>query len=152
MRELTNRVSNGPDSFFDSKAVALNGCCNGQWHFITCARGVGRNVSVSTGNFQLNSWDIKKQTGELTNRVSNGPDSFLTARLLLWKDVATVLCVWLPVGGVWEGMAGPGDFQLNGWDIKKRNERTHKLSEQWPWFFFDDKAVAWNDVATVIGN
>ena len=55
MGEITNRVSNGSDSFFDSKAVALNGCGDGPLWLITCGRGVGRNVSVSTGNFQLNS-------------------------------------------------------------------------------------------------
>ena len=55
MGELTNWVSNGPDAYFGGKAVALNGRGNGHWHFITHGRDVGRNVSVSTGNFQLNS-------------------------------------------------------------------------------------------------
>jgi hypothetical protein len=31
--------------------------------------------------------------GELTNWMSNGHDSFLKARLLLWKDVAIVFGV-----------------------------------------------------------
>ncbi len=55
MGELTNRVSNEPETFFDGKAVALNGCGNGHWHLITCGRSVGRNGIVSTGDFQLNS-------------------------------------------------------------------------------------------------
>ena len=60
MGELTNRVSNGHDSFFDGKAVALEGCSDGRWCLITCGRGVGRNGKVSWGNFQLNSCANKK--------------------------------------------------------------------------------------------
>ncbi len=53
MGELTNRVSNGPDSFFDSKAVALNVCGDGPLWLITCGRGVGGDVSVSTGKLSI---------------------------------------------------------------------------------------------------
>ena len=55
MGELTNRVSNGPDSFFDGKAVALEGHGNGRWCLITCGRDVESNGRVSGGDFQLQS-------------------------------------------------------------------------------------------------
>ena len=41
MGELTKRWSNGPHSFFDGKAVALNGGSNGCWQWITCVCGGG---------------------------------------------------------------------------------------------------------------
>ena len=41
MGELTNWMSNGPDSFFDGKAVALEGLGDGHWCLITCGRDVG---------------------------------------------------------------------------------------------------------------
>ncbi len=62
MGELTNRVSNDPDSYFDSKAVALEGCGDCPLCLITCGRGLGRNGRV--GHFQLNSQDIKKAEWE----------------------------------------------------------------------------------------
>ena len=46
MAELINRVSNGPDSFFDGKAVILEGCGDCPLCLITCERGVGRNGRV----------------------------------------------------------------------------------------------------------
>jgi hypothetical protein len=58
--ELTNRVSNGPDSFFGGKAVTLEGRGDGLWFLITCGRGMGRSGKVSPGNVQLNSCAIKK--------------------------------------------------------------------------------------------
>ena len=50
MGELPNQVSNGPDSFFEGKAVTLEGCDNGCCCFITCGRGMGRNGKVSCGD------------------------------------------------------------------------------------------------------
>jgi hypothetical protein len=55
MGELTNWMSNGPDSFFDGKAVTLEGCSDGHWCLMTCGRDVGRNGRVSSGDFQLES-------------------------------------------------------------------------------------------------
>ncbi len=55
MGELTNRVSNGPDSFLDGKAAVLNVRGDCPLCLIKCGRGVGRNGSLSTGDFQLNS-------------------------------------------------------------------------------------------------
>ena len=60
MGELPNQVSNGPDSFFEGKAVTLEGCDNGRCCFITCGRGMGRNGKVSRGDFNLNSCANKK--------------------------------------------------------------------------------------------
>jgi hypothetical protein len=60
MAELTNRVSNGPDSFFNSKTVAAGGCGDGRCFFIPCGRDVGQNGKVSGGDFQLNSCANKK--------------------------------------------------------------------------------------------
>ncbi len=44
--------------------------------------------------------------GELTNQVSSGPDSFLTAGLLICEDAASGRFGSLEVGGVWGGRAG----------------------------------------------
>jgi hypothetical protein len=55
MGELTNWMSNGPDSFFDGKAVALEGRGDGRWCLITCGKKVERNGRVSGGDFQLQS-------------------------------------------------------------------------------------------------
>ena len=60
MGELTNQVSNGPDSFFDSRAVDLRGRGNRPMWSIRCGRVVGRNDRVSWDNFQLNSFAHKK--------------------------------------------------------------------------------------------
>ena len=56
MGELTNQVSNGPDSFFDSRAVDQRGRGNGPTWLIRWGRGVGRNGRVSCDDFQLNSF------------------------------------------------------------------------------------------------
>jgi hypothetical protein len=55
MGELTNWMSDGPDSFLDGKAVTLEGCGDGHWCLITCERDMGRNGRVSGGDFQLQS-------------------------------------------------------------------------------------------------
>ena len=55
MAELTNRVSNEPNSFFDSKTVAVGGRGDGPCFFIPCGRDVGQNGKVSGGIFQVNS-------------------------------------------------------------------------------------------------
>jgi hypothetical protein len=53
MAELTNRGSNGPDSFFNGKTVAAGGCSDGHCFLIPCGRDVGQNGKVSGGDFQL---------------------------------------------------------------------------------------------------
>ncbi len=55
MGELTSQVSNGPDSFFAGRALDQRGCGDCPLCLIICERGVGRNGSVNTGDFQLNS-------------------------------------------------------------------------------------------------
>ena len=108
MGELTNRVSNGPDSFFDGKAVTLEGCCIGSWCLITCGRDVGRNGKVSWGDFNYRVERQKTKMGELTNWVSNGPDSFFTARhsgrMLRWSFVFNYM--WEGHGEEWKGQSG----------------------------------------------
>ena len=61
MGELTSQVSNGPDSFFDSRAVDQRGRGNGPTWLIRCGRGVGRNGRVSCEDFQLNSFANKNK-------------------------------------------------------------------------------------------
>jgi hypothetical protein len=60
MGELANQVSNRPNSFFEGKAVTLEGHDNGRCCFITCGRSMGRNGKVSRGDFQLNNCANKK--------------------------------------------------------------------------------------------
>jgi hypothetical protein len=87
MGELTNQVSNGPDSFFDSRAVDLRGCCNGPMWSIRCGRGVGRNGRVSWDDFQLNSLRIKNQNfhNTTTNLSFEGASSTPRCRKC-WED------------------------------------------------------------------
>ena len=66
MGELTNRMSNGPDSFFDGKAVALEGCGDCPLCLITCGRGLGRNGRA--GRLSIKQLRHKKnKMEELTN-------------------------------------------------------------------------------------
>ena len=68
MGELPNHVSNGPDSFFEGKAVTLEGRDNSHCCFITCGRGMVRNGKVSHGNFQLDSYANKKSILAITQQ------------------------------------------------------------------------------------
>ncbi len=61
MGELTNRVSKGPDSFLDVKAVPPEGCGNGLLCLITCERGVGRNGRVR--QLSIKQLRYKKRNG-----------------------------------------------------------------------------------------
>jgi hypothetical protein len=53
MGELTSQVSNGPDSFFGSRAVDQRGCGNGPMWLITSGRGMARKGRVRTILFSI---------------------------------------------------------------------------------------------------
>jgi hypothetical protein len=63
MGELTNRVSNGPDSFFYGKAVALEGRGDGRWCLITCG-GRGEEWQSQSGRLSITELRDKKRKWE----------------------------------------------------------------------------------------
>ena len=87
MGELTSQVSNGPDSFFDSRAVDQRGRGNGPTWLIRCGRGVGRNGRVSCDDFQLNSFAHKKQNRHNTTTNLSFEGASRTPRCReCWED------------------------------------------------------------------
>ena len=87
MGELTSQVSNGPDSFFDSRAVDQRGRGNGPTWLIRCGRGVGRNGRVSCDDFQVNSFAHKKQNRHNTTTNLSFEGASRTPRCReCWED------------------------------------------------------------------
>jgi hypothetical protein len=138
MGELTIQVTNGPDSFFGSRAGYMWWRGNGTMWFIRSGRGVGRKGRVSCHGFQLISWKWKIEMGELTTQVSNGPDSFFgsTAVYLWWRGNGTMWFIRSGRGVGRKGRVSCHEFQLISCKWKNQNGRTYQPGEQWAWLFF----------------
>jgi len=127
MGELTRLVSNGPDSFFASRAVHYRGRGNGPMWLIRSGRGVERKGRVSCYHFQLNSWKEKKW--------ENSPVRWEMDLILYFASRAVDLkgCgdgpMWLIRSGRGVGRNGRvscDNFQLNSW-IEKKWENSQGL-------------------------
>jgi RecA/RadA recombinase len=114
MAELTNQVSNGPDSFFNSKTVASGGCGDGHCFLIPYVRDVSRMARSVAATFNYIA-DQEKEMAELTNRVSNGPDSFFNSKTVATGGRGNGHCFLVPCGRDvgQNGKVSGSDFQLH---------------------------------------